>query len=71
MAMVKCIECGKDISDKAALCPHCGIAFQPQPLTKTFSASVQISPGHGSGHNLRKSVSWLCVCLGLQPYFSR
>ena len=24
MAMIKCPECGKDISDKAAACPHCG-----------------------------------------------
>ncbi|HCS74919.1 MAG TPA: hypothetical protein DIW17_13725 [Clostridiales bacterium] len=24
MAMIKCPECGKDISDKAESCPHCG-----------------------------------------------
>lgn len=24
MAMIKCQVCGKDISDKAAKCPHCG-----------------------------------------------
>ena len=24
MAMIKCPECGKDISDKAVSCPHCG-----------------------------------------------
>lgn len=24
MALIKCSECGKDISDKAATCPHCG-----------------------------------------------
>ncbi len=24
MAMIKCSECGRDISDKAAACPHCG-----------------------------------------------
>ena len=24
MALVKCESCGKEISDKAAVCPHCG-----------------------------------------------
>ena len=30
MAMIKCPECGKDISDKAAACPNCGC-----PVAKT------------------------------------
>ena len=25
MSLIKCLECGKDISDKALNCPHCGI----------------------------------------------
>ena len=24
MALIKCPECGKDVSDKAPICPHCG-----------------------------------------------
>ena len=24
MALIKCIECGKEISDQATACPHCG-----------------------------------------------
>lgn len=24
MAMIKCMECGRDISDRASVCPHCG-----------------------------------------------
>lgn len=24
MAMIKCRECGREISDSAAVCPHCG-----------------------------------------------
>ena len=24
MALIKCIECGKEISDKAKICPNCG-----------------------------------------------
>ncbi len=25
MAMVRCRECGKEVSSQAAVCPHCGI----------------------------------------------
>jgi len=43
MALVKCLECGSDVSDKAAACPRCGapsgagaipspVASQPTPL---------------------------------------
>lgn len=27
MAMIKCRECGKDISDQAEMCPHCGCSI--------------------------------------------
>ena len=34
MALIKCNECGKEISDKAKVCPHCGfenrITFCPE-----------------------------------------
>lgn len=29
MALINCVECGKEISDKAKFCPNCGM-----PLTK-------------------------------------
>lgn len=31
MALIKCNECGKEISDKAATCPNCGCPIQYQP----------------------------------------
>lgn len=27
MALIKCPECGKEVSDKAVRCPHCGLPF--------------------------------------------
>ncbi len=30
MAIIKCPECGNDISDKAATCPHCGVDVQDE-----------------------------------------
>lgn len=34
MALIKCPECGKEISDKAGACPHCGcpIGNATQPI---------------------------------------
>lgn len=29
MALIKCPECSKEISDKAASCPHCGYSLKP------------------------------------------
>ena len=30
MALIDCPECGKEVSDKAPSCPHCGIVFKPR-----------------------------------------
>jgi DNA-directed RNA polymerase subunit RPC12/RpoP len=35
MALIKCLECGKDVSDKAAACPGCGA-----PLLSAAGARV-------------------------------
>lgn len=34
MALISCPECGAEVSDRAAACPHCGC-----PLTRTVPAS--------------------------------
>ena len=31
MALIKCYECEKEISDKAPACPHCGAPKEEQP----------------------------------------
>ena len=41
MALIACAECGKEISDKAAACPHCGAPVaavaQAEPPTEKKS----------------------------------
>ena len=32
--IIKCIECGLQVSDKATLCPHCGFPMQPNAVGK-------------------------------------
>ena len=34
MALIKCRECGKKISDKASICPHCGCVYRMDFQTK-------------------------------------
>ncbi len=34
MALTKCHECGKEVSDKANVCPHCGAPAKPTVLQK-------------------------------------
>jgi hypothetical protein len=35
MALIKCIECGKEVSDKASTCPNCGC-----PLSEMVTSGV-------------------------------
>ena len=35
MALIKCIECGKDISEKATNCPFCGNPIKPVLIEQT------------------------------------
>lgn len=48
MALIKCPECGKPVSDKAATCPNCGIdvqkAFMPYPQYCYQPDSVTLEP---------------------------
>lgn len=37
MAMIKCTECGKELSDKAAVCPNCGC-----PIEQILSATAEL-----------------------------
>ncbi len=43
--IIKCSNCGKEISNKASVCPHCGEALYSNPIAinlKQWSKSVTI-----------------------------
>ncbi len=42
MALIKCQECGKEISDKANVCPNCGYKKPLNPLTKLDKIFIPI-----------------------------
>ncbi len=43
MALIKCPECGKEISDQAPVCIHCGYPLHQQPVQS--GGSPNINPG--------------------------
>ena len=52
MALVPCPECGKQMSDQAPSCPHCGYAHQDGPVR--FAAVGEATPDSGR----RETVLW-------------
>jgi stage II sporulation protein M len=42
MALIKCAECGQEISDMAKACPKCGFPIQNGSLSLTFSHYVRL-----------------------------
>lgn len=42
MALIKCVECGKEISDKASVCPNCGYKKSAKSMTKLDKIFVPI-----------------------------
>lgn len=45
MALVSCSECGKEISDKATSCPHCGAPKTGNAATQASSVQPQAKKG--------------------------
>lgn len=41
MALIKCPECGKDISDKASSCPNCGFELNTAKYGKELGAGIK------------------------------
>jgi len=41
MALIKCPDCGHEVSDRAPTCPNCGAPIAAQPPTRATSAQVR------------------------------
>ena len=44
MALMKCPECGKEISDKASVCPNCGFLLSSSASRPRFQISSSETP---------------------------
>ena len=40
MALIKCTECGHDVSDKASVCPNCGCPIEKEHLSEVTKTGV-------------------------------
>jgi len=69
MALIKCSECRKDISDKALVCPNCGNPIKDQNVAVQISAKkdpMQIDPVFVSKKwKLVKLVAWGSIIVGV------
>ena len=41
MALIKCPECGNDVSTSAASCPHCGFPLKPAEAPEPITYETQ------------------------------
>jgi hypothetical protein len=44
MALVACLECSREISDKAAVCPHCGIPITQAVVPYLAHTTIPAQP---------------------------
>lgn len=57
--LINCVECGKEVSDKAYFCPHCGYPINPTKSVFKEKRKKKLPNGFGqiskiTGRNLRK-----------------
>lgn len=52
MALVKCPECGREVSDRAGVCPNC--AFPLSSLRKDGTVSIKIANGLAGSVNIHE-----------------
>lgn len=43
MALIKCSECGKEVSDKANACPNCGAPIKEDEIKKEIKAGINMT----------------------------
>jgi len=49
MGLMKCPDCGKDVSTSAPACPHCGKPMQPPVLAPPDTADIAWQKGYDTG----------------------
>ncbi|MEN9920726.1 MAG: zinc-ribbon domain [Candidatus Parcubacteria bacterium] len=65
MSLIKCNECGKDISDKAPNCPNCGnpiVNTNKNPLDEAPVVTIQKTYKRWKSVKL---ISWIIIIIGV------
>ena len=63
MALIPCEECGKEISDKAPVCPHCGVRFNVRQVADP-QAAAPCAPSEMTTANKKLVAGLLGIFLG-------
>lgn len=64
MALVECKECGKSVSDSAAVCPHCGVAAPALSAAQKNQLAIDIKRamyGRLGGFAFFAGIAWVCI----------
>ena len=64
MALIKCPNCQKDVSDKALRCPKCGFSISSRLSTQNSTVGGSPAPTQVKQNNILK-VFLLCICIVL------
>lgn len=69
MSLIKCDECGKEISDKATTCPNCGCPVQQ--ITTKIQPNPPIVKKRGHGCLIPVLIVFLLLCIGISAGISQ
>lgn len=61
MALIKCPECGKEISDQADFCPNCGYGFEGKKRKKAHANNGRDKTSTGMILNTIATISWIVL----------
>lgn len=64
MAIIKCENCGGNVSDKAKTCPHCGRLINHKasmPLEPTVSSNSAVTTSYKEP-TTKKKKTWIAIC---------
>lgn len=64
MALIKCPECGQDVSDKADRCPHCGVNIAGMDdivLCCPYCLSSRLDPVNKKFSAAKAALGYICV----------
>lgn len=70
MALTKCSECGNQVSDRAAVCPGCGVAIAAAEEYRAAGAHLTTIQGTSKKLKMHTLLSGLLFVMGLVFMFS-
>lgn len=65
MALIKCKECAKEISDKATTCPNCGAPTN----SKVFNANIDVNTKINNKQAIYIIMGIIALIIGLLLFF--